>query len=226
MITDTNISKKKKFVADGIFYAELNEFLKRELASDGYSGVEVRTNPKQTRVIINATKPSDVAGPQGRRIRELTAVIQKRFNFSNEVFLFINKVPNHALSAIAQAESVKQKLLEGVAVRRAAHGVIRFVMKQRAKGCEVVVSGKLRAQRAKAMKFRDGYMIKTGYPTTQYVDTAIRHVKMKQGVLGVKVSIMLPHDPEGKNGPSVPQPDFITVNDPKEDELLAKAAQV
>ncbi|PNI56772.1 RPS3 isoform 19, partial [Pan troglodytes] len=30
------------FVADGIFKAELNEFLTRELAEDGYSGVEWR----------------------------------------------------------------------------------------------------------------------------------------------------------------------------------------
>ncbi|PNJ51257.1 RPS3 isoform 8, partial [Pongo abelii] len=30
------------FVADGIFKAELNEFLTRELAEDGYSGVERR----------------------------------------------------------------------------------------------------------------------------------------------------------------------------------------
>ena len=35
------MSKKRKFVADGIFYAELNEFLTRELAEDNYSGVEV-----------------------------------------------------------------------------------------------------------------------------------------------------------------------------------------
>lgn len=35
------VSKKRKFVADGVFKAELNEFLTRELAEDGYSGVEV-----------------------------------------------------------------------------------------------------------------------------------------------------------------------------------------
>ena len=37
------ISKKRKFVQDGVFKAELNEFLTRELAEDGYSGVEVST---------------------------------------------------------------------------------------------------------------------------------------------------------------------------------------
>ena len=36
------LSKKKKLVADGVFYAELNEFFTRELAEQGYAGVEVR----------------------------------------------------------------------------------------------------------------------------------------------------------------------------------------
>lgn len=37
---------------------------------------------------------------------------------------------------------------------RACYGVLRFIMESGAKGCEVIVSGKLRAQRAKAMKFK------------------------------------------------------------------------
>jgi len=39
------ISKKRKFVQDGVFKAELNEFLTRELAEDGYSGVENPLSP-------------------------------------------------------------------------------------------------------------------------------------------------------------------------------------
>ncbi len=34
--------------ADGVFYAELNEFFQRELAEEGYSGVEVRVTPTVT----------------------------------------------------------------------------------------------------------------------------------------------------------------------------------
>lgn len=33
---------------DGVFYAELNEFFQRELAEEGYSGVEVRVTPTVT----------------------------------------------------------------------------------------------------------------------------------------------------------------------------------
>ena len=71
---------------------------------------------------------------------------------------------------------------------RACYGVLRFIMESGAKGCEVIVSGKLRAQRAKAMKFKDGYMVSSGNPTRDYIDSAIRHVLLRQGVLGIKVS--------------------------------------
>merc|ERR1712137_514899 len=198
---------------------ELNELLTRELAEDGYSGVEVRVTPMRTEIIIRATRTQNVLGEKGRRIRELTSVVQKRFNFrEGTVELYAERVANRGLSAVAQAESLRYKLLGGLAVRRACYGVVRFIMESGARGTEVIVSGKLRAQRAKSMKFRDGYMIKTGQPVKDYVDTATRHVLLRQGVLGVKVAIMLPWDPTGKLGPKNPQPDIVKVLDPKDDE--------
>jgi small subunit ribosomal protein S3e len=89
----TQISKKRKFVADGVFYAELNELLLRELAEDGYSGVEVRVTPMRTEIIIRATRTQSVLGEKGRRIRELTAVVQKRFRFpEGSVELYAEKL--------------------------------------------------------------------------------------------------------------------------------------
>ena len=86
-----------------------------------------------------------------------------RFNFPDGgVELFAERVANRGLCAQTQAESLKYKLLGSLPVRRACYGVVRFVMESGAKGCEVIVSGKLRGQRAKAAKFQDGYMIKTG----------------------------------------------------------------
>ncbi|KAI6682149.1 hypothetical protein NL676_036030 [Syzygium grande] len=212
----TQISKKRKFVADGVFFAELNEVLTRELAEDGYSGVEVRVTPMRTEIIIRATRTQNVLG---RRIRELTSVVQKRFKFpENGVELYAEKVNNRGLCAIAQAESLRYKLLGGLAVRRACYGVLRFVMESGAKGCEVIVSGKLRAQRAKSMKFKDGYMISSGQPVNEYIDSAVRHVLLRQGVLGIKVKIMLDWDPKGKQGPMTPLPDLVTIHPPKEEE--------
>ncbi|XP_051161778.1 40S ribosomal protein S3 [Leptopilina boulardi] len=215
-----SISKKRKFVGDGVFKAELNEFLTRELAEDGYSGVEVRVTPQRTEIILMATHTQSVLGEKGRRIRELTSVVQKRFNFKDHsVELYAEKVATRGLCAIAQAESLRYKLIGGLAVRRACYGVLRFIMESGAKGCEVVVSGKLRGQRAKSMKFVDGLMIHSGEPTNDYVNTATRHVLLRQGVLGIKVKIMLPWDPNGKTGPKNPLPDNVSVVEPK-DEVL------
>jgi small subunit ribosomal protein S3e len=212
------MSKKRKFVSDGVFKAELNEFFTRELAEDGYSGVEVRVTPTRTEIIILATRTQSVLGEKGRRIRELTAVVQKRFNFpEGTVELYAEKVSTRGLCAIAQAESLRYKLIGSLPVRRACYGVLRFIMESGAKGCEVVVSGKLRGQRAKSMKFVDGLMIHSGEPCNEYIDSAVRHVLLRQGVLGIRVKIMLPWDPQGKLGPKRPLPDHVTISEPKED---------
>ncbi|GKZ01262.1 40S ribosomal protein S3 [Mayamaea pseudoterrestris] len=219
------LSVKRKFVADGVFYSEVNELLIRELAEDGYAGVEIRTTPHRTELIIRATRTQNVLGENNRRIRELTSVVQKRFDFADgAVELYAERVQNRGLCAQAQAESLKFKLLAGLAVRRACYGVVRFVMEASAKGCEVIVTGKLRGQRAKAMKFGDGYMIKTGHAGQVYTDTAVRHVLMRQGVIGIKVSIMLPQDPKGQIGPKIPLDDVVTILEPKEE--LSPAAML
>jgi small subunit ribosomal protein S3e len=214
------ISKKRKFVADGVFYSELNELLTRELGEDGYAGVEIRVTPIRTEVIVRATRTREVLGEKGRRIRELTSLVQKRFGFrENSVELFAEAVTNRGCCAMAQAESLRYKLLGGLPVRRACYGVLNFVMKNGATGCEVIVSGKLRAQRAKVMKFRDGYLISTGDPKNYYIQESVRHVLMRQGVLGVKVRIMLGYDPEGQRGTTRMMPDKIIVHEPKEPEV-------
>merc|ERR1712072_1053842 len=69
------------------------------------------------------------------------------------------------------------------------------------------------------MKFVDGLMIHSGDPCNDYVDTACRHVLLRQGVLGIKVKIMLPWDAQGKMGPKRPLPDHVSIVEPK-DEVI------
>lgn len=211
------LSKKRKIVRDGVFAAELYEFLKRELGADGFAGVSHVVTPTRTEIIVRATKTQEVLGENGRRIRELTSLVQKRFKYDEgKVQLFVERVVARSLSAMAQAETLKFKLMSAMPVRRAAMGIIRNAIEAGAKGCEVLVGGKVKGQRAKAMKFRDGYMIKSGTAAKTFVDHAIRHCFMRAGCIGVQVKIMLPQDPEGIRGPSQNLPDVITVLPPKE----------
>jgi len=214
-----NISKKRKVVADGVFFAELNAFLSRELGQDGYAGVEVRVTPVRTEIVIRATNTLGVLGVNSRRLRELTSVVQKRFNFpEGNVELYVEQVRNRGLSALAQAESLRFKLVSGVAVRKACYAVMRQVMESKAKGVEVVISGKLRGQRAKSMKFTDGYMIRSGEASRKYVDYGVRDILLKQGILGIRISIMMDYDPTGKAGCSMRFPDKIEINQVKEED--------
>lgn len=54
------------------------QLFSRQLAEDGYAGLEVRVTSATIEIIIKATRTQDVLGEKGQRIRELTSVVQKR----------------------------------------------------------------------------------------------------------------------------------------------------
>jgi small subunit ribosomal protein S3e len=110
-------SKKRKFVADSIFKAELSEFHTQELAEDGYSEVEIQ-------IIILATKTQTVLGEKCCQVQELTVIVQK-FGFpEGSVELYAKKMATTGLCAIAQAKSLHYKLLGRLAVWRVCFGVL------------------------------------------------------------------------------------------------------
>jgi small subunit ribosomal protein S3e len=208
------ISKKRKFIKDGIFFAEINEFLRRMLAEDGYAGVEIKPRPECTQIVIKCTKTPEVV----KRIPYIQKLLQLRHKFANEeaIKVFAEKVQPRGLSARAQAQSICYKLKGGLAVRRACYGGLKFIMDNgKAKGVQIIISGKLRGARAKAMKFKEGYMITSGEAKKKYITEAVEHVLLRQGTIGVRVTIMMPHDPEGKMGVKEQLPDVVVVKNPK-----------
>jgi len=215
------INTKKKFVADGVFQAELNEFLTRCLGMDGYAGIEVRATSMSTEIRVKATKTREILEKSARKVRELKSLIEKRYNFNdvdNKVELAIKPLPyDKNLCASAQAENLKYKLLGGTPVRLAANNILAQVMKRGgAKGCEIIISGKIRGQRAKSQKYKQGYIISTGQPKLEFVDEAVRHVELRQGVLGVKVKI-LPDSERAVGKYRKIMPDHVKIHEPKDE---------
>jgi small subunit ribosomal protein S3e len=75
---------KKKFVADGVFHAEIHSFLSKALVEAGYAGIEIRKTPvDKTEIRIKAVVPKEVFGVDGRRIKELEELIKKRFGYKD-----------------------------------------------------------------------------------------------------------------------------------------------
>jgi small subunit ribosomal protein S3e len=217
-------SKKNQLVENGLFYAEIHEFFSKELLEDNYSSVDVRVTPSKTELVIKSGKSQNVLGEKGKRIHGLSIMLQKRFGFlPDTIQLYAERVMNRGLSAVAQAESLRYKLLGGavgeerkkMTVRGAGYSVLSYIMESGAKGCEITISGKLRAQRAKTMRLKDGYMISTGQPAGKLVDFATRHALLRQGVLGIKVRI-LSHQSVGRLGSiKTFMPDNITIYETK-----------
>jgi small subunit ribosomal protein S3e len=143
------INTKKKFVADGVFQAELNELLIRTLGIEGYAGIEVRTTNMSTEIRVRAAQCQDILNKATLKVKEIKSLIEKRYNFNdedNKVELSIKPLPyDKNLSASANAEKLKYGLLNGVPVRMAANNILGTVMRRGgAIGCEVIISGKIR----------------------------------------------------------------------------------
>ena len=214
------INTKKKFVADGVFNAELNSFLMRALAQEGYAGLEVRANSVSTEIRAYVANDKELFEKGARRIREIHSLVKKRYGFNdedNKVDLTIQPTQtDRELCASAQVETLKYKLLNGTPVRQAVNYVMNSVMRRRAIGVTVIVSGKVRGQRAAAQKYCAGYLLSTGQPKKDLVDTACRHVLMRQGVLGLKVMIMASLEKKTGKG-TIVMPDHVTIHEPKDD---------
>eukprot|EP00746_Dinoflagellata_sp_MGD_P043561 gnl/MRDRNA2_/MRDRNA2_20585_c0_seq1.p1 gnl/MRDRNA2_/MRDRNA2_20585_c0~~gnl/MRDRNA2_/MRDRNA2_20585_c0_seq1.p1 ORF type:complete len:251 (-),score=30.28 gnl/MRDRNA2_/MRDRNA2_20585_c0_seq1:19-771(-) len=210
-------TKAYQIMEKGVLQAEIDRFLQVELQDDGYTGMELRETPSKVEVVIKAGAPRSVLGEGGKRIRGLALMIQKRFGFPPEtVECFVERPQNRGLSPVAMAESLKYKLnarpgQPQMSVRRAAYSVLRNVMESGAEGCEIIVSGKLKAQRAKSVKFKQGFMIKSGETSRRFVQCAVRHLCLRSGVLGIKIRILDPTFVDKTKKPMPFPPDKITI---------------
>jgi small subunit ribosomal protein S3 len=70
--------------------------------------------------------------------------------------------------------------------------MLRRVMESGAKGCEIIISGKLTGPRSRTEKFVAGYIKHSGKPADEIVDTGYSVAVKKLGVIGCQVRIIPP----------------------------------
>ena len=169
----------------------IDEYLEKELRRAGYGGLDIKKTPLGTKVVIFAERPGFVIGRGGRKIRELTRILERRFNLENPQ-IEVEEIKNSYFNAKVQATRLAQALERGVHFRRAAYAAIRAIMNNGARGVEIRISGKLTGERAKSVRFYQGYIAKVGNPAETLVSRGYAQALLKLGVLGVKVSIMPP----------------------------------
>jgi small subunit ribosomal protein S3 len=185
------MSVVKHFVTDSVKRTEIDEFLQQRLERAGYGGVTISKTPLGTHVVIYVMRPGLVIGRGGETIRELAAILEEKFKVSNPQ-ISVSEIEIPEMNAYVVASRVTSALQRGIHFRRAGFWALNQVMDAGALGAEIVISGKLRTERARFEKFRAGYLPKTGDAALKYMRKAAVHIQLKPGMFGVRVRIMPP----------------------------------
>jgi small subunit ribosomal protein S3 len=185
------VSIVKRFITESIKRVEIDEFLQKKLERAGYGGVNLSKTPLGTHVVVYAMRPGLVIGRGGETIRELATVLDQNFKVANPQ-ISVSEIEIPEFNAYVVAGRVASALERGVHFRRAAFWALNQVMDAGALGVEIVISGKLRTERARFEKFRAGYFPRCGEPALRYMRKAEMHVQLKPGMIGVRVKLMPP----------------------------------
>jgi len=182
---------EKKFVQDGFTKALVNEYLAKELERAGYGGMLMNRTPMGTQITVYAEKPGMVIGKGGKLIRKITRDLDRRFHLDNPQ-VDVQDVGKGDLNSQVVANRLASSLERGWYFRKAGQSMLRRVMDSGARGCEIIISGKLTGPRSRSEKFIAGYIKHSGKPAIEIVDKGYSVAVKKLGVIGCQVRIIPP----------------------------------
>lgn len=185
------VNIKKYFIEQGIKKVAVDEYLASKFWRAGYAGVDIIKTPLGTRVIIYALRPGLIIGRKGQALKTIQTILEKVFGIENPQITVV-EVENPDINARVVAANIALALERGIHFRRAAFIALRRVLAAGALGCEIVISGKLVAERSRYEKLKAGKVYKSGDQSLRLVDRAVAHVLLKPGMYGVEVLITRP----------------------------------
>ena len=186
------MASERKFVTENIRRHLLKEYMMSKVGRAGFGGLDVQRTPMGTRVTLITERPGLVIGRRGEAIKSLTRAIEEDFNFNNPQ-IEVQEVENPNLNAQIMAEKLANALERGWHFRRAGHSTVRRIMESGARGCQVIISGKLTGQRHRTEKFKDGHIKYCGQAKLDWMMQGFAVAKLKPGVMGITVQIMHPN---------------------------------
>lgn len=185
------VNIKRYFIEQGLKKVAVDEYLAYKFWRAGYAGVDLIRTPLGTRVIIYAARPGIIIGRRGQNLKIIQSILEQIFGIENPQVTVV-ETDNPDLNARVVAFNIALALERGIHFRRSAFVALRRVLGAGAIGCEIVISGKLVAERARYEKIKAGKVYKSGEQSLYLVDRAVAHVLLKPGIFGVEVLITKP----------------------------------
>ena len=204
---------ERKFIRESTNRILIKEFLIKKVEGAGFGGMNIQRTPMGTRINIIVERPGMVIGKGGSKIKEITSEIKEKFNVDNPQIEIQEAGSKASLNAQIMAEKLAEALERGWHFRRAGHSTVRRIMNSGARGCQVVIAGKLTGARHRTEKFTEGHIKYCGEVARDVMLRGFAIAKLKAGVLGVKVGIMKP---------DARLPDEISLKIPDVEKIEAK----
>ena len=126
-------SAVKSILAMHRTYAEIDEYLEKELREAGYAGVDIQKNPIGSRITVFVTRPGLAIGRRGTGIKDLTERVAAKFNLPNPQ-IAVSEVEAPELNPRIMAARTAQIVARGTAFRRAATWTMNSIMAAGASG--------------------------------------------------------------------------------------------
>jgi len=204
---------ERKFIRESTNRILIKEFLIKKVEGAGFGGMNIQRTPMGTRINIIVERPGMVIGKGGSKIKEITTEIKDKFNVDNPQIEIQEAGSKASLNAQIMAEKLAEALERGWHFRRAGHSTVRRIMNAGARGCQIVIAGKLTGARHRTEKFTEGHIKYCGETAREVMLRGFAIAKLKAGVLGVKVGIMKP---------DAKLPDEISIKIPEDEKIEEK----
>ena len=181
------IANKKNFATFLVEDQQIRKFINKKYAACSISKVDIERTANRVVVDIYTSRPGVLIGNKGAGVEELKKEVLNLTENKN-VSINIKEVKKPDLDAMLVAQSICGQLEKRVAFRRAMKQGMQKVMKAGAKGCKIMISGRLDgAEIARSEHYQEGMLpLQTLRSDIDYANCI---AKTTYGVLGVKVWI-------------------------------------
>ncbi|PXY72968.1 MAG: 30S ribosomal protein S3 [Methanobacteriota archaeon] len=189
------VNQIRHFVDRNVERQLVREYLMKETERAGFGGLHFErafdNTSICTKVTLQAERVGMVIGRRGKIINELQRRIRTDFNLENPK-LQVEEIENPALNAQVMASKLASALERGWYFRRAGHSSVLNVIEAGAKGCLIIIAGKLTGSRHRTEKFLKGHIKFCGETALTHMEVGQSTAVVKLGTIGCTVAIMKP----------------------------------
>lgn len=165
----------------------IRKFINKKYSTASVSKIEIERTASRVIIDIFTSRPGVLIGNKGAGVEELKKELAKLSSNKN-VNVNIKEVKKPDLDAQLVAQSIAQQIEKRISYKRAMKQAMQKVMRAGAKGCKIMVSGRLDgAEIARSFRYLEGRL--PLHTIRADIDYATQEAHTTYGVLGVKVWI-------------------------------------